>query len=100
MHAVMPDSGSSSCFIPPVSLLPERWIALVDKGGCKLAFILNAPVLRNASAIVIYSHDDMQAIHSRRLKCKQVLLVHVVSSNSSSGSNSSAQSADVKEFGF
>jgi len=67
----MLESGSSSCVLLPVSLPSERWIALVDKGVCKLAFVLSAPLLKNASAIVVYSQDDVHEMHSRRLKCKQ-----------------------------
>jgi len=74
MHALTPESGSSSCFIPPTSLPAEKWIALVNKGGCKLAFILGASALKNASAIAVYGQDDMHKMQSRRLKCKQLRL--------------------------
>jgi len=73
MHALTLESGSSRCVIPPTSLPTERWIALVNKGSCKLAFVLSATVLKNASAIVVYNQDDMHKLHSRRLKCKQSL---------------------------
>jgi len=74
MHTLTPESGSSNCVIPPATVPTEKWIALVNKGGCKLAFILSASVLRNASAVVIYNQDDMHKLHSRRLKCKQLQL--------------------------
>jgi len=66
------ESGSSGCVISPVSLPAERWIALVNKGSCKLAYVLSAPVLRNASAIVVYSRGDIHELQSRRLKCKSL----------------------------
>jgi len=65
-------SDSSNCFLSPVSPPAERWIALVNKGGCKLAFVLSAAILKNASAIVIYSQDEMLEVHGRRLKRKQL----------------------------
>jgi len=70
MNAFMFESGSSNCALLPASLPSQKWIALVDKGSCKLAFVLSAALLRNASAIVVYSQDDVHEMHSRRLKCK------------------------------
>jgi len=80
MRALMLESGSSSCALRPASVPSDRWIALVDKGTCKLAFVLSAPLLRNASAIVVYSQDDVHEMHSRRLKCK-----HIFNFNTSNG---------------
>ena len=44
---------------PPVNAPGEKWIALVERGGCKFhKKIVNAAVTSNASAVVVYDHEN------------------------------------------
>ena len=59
VHVRTNDNHTHGC-TPPVNVPPkERWIALISRGSCKFTKkILNAAVMRNASAVVIYNHED------------------------------------------
>ena len=59
VHVRTSDNHTHGCS-PPVNVPPkERWIALISRGSCKFTKkILNAAVLRNASAVVIYNHEE------------------------------------------
>lgn len=60
VHVRTADNHTHGCS-PPVNVPKERWIALVERGGCKFTNkIINAAIIKNASAVVIYNHvsDD------------------------------------------
>lgn len=58
VHVRTADNQTHGC-TPPTNVPKERWIALVSRGNCKFTKkILNAAVLRNASAVVIYNHEE------------------------------------------
>ena len=58
VHVRTADNRTHGC-TPPINVPKERWIALVSRGKCKFTKkILNAAVIKNASAVVIYNHED------------------------------------------
>ena len=63
VHVRGNDNTSHGC-TPPVNVpKKEPWIALIKRGQCKFQKkIYNAAVLSNASAVVIYNHEETEAL--------------------------------------
>ena len=59
VHIRTIDNRTDGCTSPPVNAPPERWIALIERGSCNFQQkIHNAAISSNASAVVIYNHQD------------------------------------------
>ena len=62
VHVKTSDNQTHGC-TPPMNVPREKWIALVSRGGCKFTKkILNAAVIKNASAVVIYDHEHNEEL--------------------------------------
>lgn len=71
VHVRTSDAAGHSC-VPQISTPAEKWIALVDRAQCRTLNqkIQSLPVMRNASAVVIYLEDD-DAEHEGPVKRQQ-----------------------------
>jgi len=59
VHIRTIDNRTDGCTSPPVNAPSERWIALIERGSCNFQQkIHNAAIVSNASAVVIYNHQD------------------------------------------
>lgn len=62
VHIRTADNKTHGCS-RPVNAPAERWIALIERGTCKFQDkILNAAILLNASAVVIYNHEYQDSL--------------------------------------
>lgn len=71
VHVRTSDAIGHSC-VPQISTPAEKWIALVDRALCRTTNqkVQSFPVMRNASAVVIYVEDD-DAEHEGPIKRQQ-----------------------------
>ena len=67
VHVRTSDNRTHGC-TPPTNVPPkERWIALVERGHCKFhKKIFNAAVVKNASAVAIYNHEEGELLQMRQ----------------------------------
>ncbi len=60
VHVVTEDSMNHGC--TPATNIPEKgpWVALIQRGGCKFAhkIAMTQGFFNNASAVIIYNHQD------------------------------------------
>jgi hypothetical protein len=59
VHIRTIDNRTDGCNSPPINAPSERWIALIERGACNFQLkIHNAAIVSNASAVVVYNHQD------------------------------------------
>lgn len=71
VHVRTSDTVGHSC-VPQIATPAEKWIALVDRAQCRTLNqkIQSLPVMRNASAVVIYVEEE-DAEHEVTIKRQQ-----------------------------
>lgn len=68
VHARTIDNKTDGCK-EIVNVPKVRWIALIERGGCKFQEkIYNAAIEKNASAVVVYNHKDESDVISMQHK--------------------------------
>ncbi len=63
VHVRTKDNKTHGCSPPENVPAKEKWIALISRGECKFTKkILNAAVIRNASAVIIYNNMEDETL--------------------------------------
>ncbi len=59
IHVRTEQGENHGCSLPTNVPPNIKWIALIQRGGCKFNYkIYNAAIMYNASAVIVYNHED------------------------------------------